>query len=370
MHNPYSLDRTVGGSSGGPAAAVAAGFAPLALGTDNGGSLRIPAAFNSVVTIRPTVGLVSRTGTMPRALTQDTVGPIGRTVADAAAGLQLIAGYDPTDPVTARGAGTVPKNGYAWYAQYGSLKGKRIGVVQTGLALFGKNDPGVVSLLNRAVADLTRLARRHRRQRSRAQQTTARRLVGDHLRVQPGHDGLLAGGRTDCPGALVQRAVQLRPVHPYAKQACDREIQVDPSTLGSNLGYLQALSARTTLQDQTLNLMTSQNLDAAVYASPMQTPTQASRKAASSPGGARTPDSRRSASPWATPVRRRSRRAWSSSAGRSPSRCSPVSRLPTSKAPNDGWTRRRHPHQSQFRWAGVRHASPPGHGPGTSFRGY
>jgi Asp-tRNA(Asn)/Glu-tRNA(Gln) amidotransferase A subunit family amidase len=98
MRNPYSLDRTVGGSSGGPAAAVAAGFAPLALGTDTGGSLRIPAAFSSVVTIRPTVGLVSRTGTMPRALTQDTVGPIGRTVADAAAGLQFIAGYDPDRP--------------------------------------------------------------------------------------------------------------------------------------------------------------------------------------------------------------------------------------------------------------------------------
>jgi Asp-tRNA(Asn)/Glu-tRNA(Gln) amidotransferase A subunit family amidase len=61
---------------------------------------------------------------------------------------------------------------------------------------------------------------------------------------------------------------------PYAKQAYDWEIQVDPSTLGSNLGYLQALSARTTLQDQTLNLMASQDLDAVVYASAMQTPTQ------------------------------------------------------------------------------------------------
>jgi Asp-tRNA(Asn)/Glu-tRNA(Gln) amidotransferase A subunit family amidase len=273
MHNPYSLDRTVGGSSGGSAAAVAAGYAPLAYGTDTGGSLRIPAAFNSVVTIRPTVGLVSRTGVMPRALTQDTVGPIARTVADAAEGLQLIAGYDPADPVTARGDGEVPEKGYVWYAQHGSLKGERIGVVRSGLTLFGKDDPGVVGLLDRAVADLTRLG------------ATVVDVPAPSSQLL-GESSVITYESNRDMTAYLQTYGASAPVHsfsqlyasgqytPYAKQAYDREIQVNPSTLGSNLGYLQALSARTTLQDQTLNLMASQHLDAVVYASAMQTPTQ------------------------------------------------------------------------------------------------
>jgi amidase len=273
IRNPYSPDRTVGGSSGGSAASVAAGYAPLALGTDTGGSLRIPAAFTSTVTIRPTVGLVSRTGTMPRALTQDTVGPIARTVADAAAGLQWIAGYDPADPVTARGVEKVPEKGYGWYAEHGSLEGKRIGVVRSGLTLFGEDDPGVTKLLDGAVADL-------------------RRLGATVIEVDPPDRELL--GASAVIGyesnrdmtAYLRAAGPTAPVHsfeelyasgqytPYAKAAYDSEIQVDPETLDSNVGYLQALAARTTLQDRTLDLLAGRRLDAVVYASAMRTPTE------------------------------------------------------------------------------------------------
>jgi Asp-tRNA(Asn)/Glu-tRNA(Gln) amidotransferase A subunit family amidase len=150
IKNPYDTTRTVGGSSGGPAASVAAGYAPLAIGTDTGGSLRIPAAFDSDVAIRPTMGLVDQTGMSPRALTQDTAGPIARTVADAAAGLELIADR-------ATNHGHIPPQGYAAFASARSLKGVKIGVIKEGIPLWGGIEPGVASLEESAIAELESL---------------------------------------------------------------------------------------------------------------------------------------------------------------------------------------------------------------------
>lgn len=101
--NPFDPSRTPGGSSGGSAASVAAGFAVAALGTDTGQSVRSPASATGLVGIRPTTGLVSRHGVMPSSRTHDVVGPITRTVDDAASVLAIIAGYDPQDPTTALG---------------------------------------------------------------------------------------------------------------------------------------------------------------------------------------------------------------------------------------------------------------------------
>lgn len=101
-HNPYVHDRTPGGSSGGTGAAIAANYGVLGIGTDTVNSIRSPASACNLVGLRPTRGLVSRRGIMPAALTQDTAGPITRTVADAARMLTVLAGYDPADPVTAR----------------------------------------------------------------------------------------------------------------------------------------------------------------------------------------------------------------------------------------------------------------------------
>ena len=91
-HNPHALDRSPGGSSSGSGAGVAAGFAPIAVGTETDGSILCPAALNGVVGIKPTVGLTSRTGVVPVSSSQDTVGPIARSVADAAALLGVLAG--------------------------------------------------------------------------------------------------------------------------------------------------------------------------------------------------------------------------------------------------------------------------------------
>lgn len=99
-HNPWNLERTTGGSSGGSAAAVAAGFAFAALGTDTGGSIRIPSALCGVVGLKPTFGRVSCHGTMPLVPAYDHVGPIARSAADVALVLNAIAGRDPRDRTT------------------------------------------------------------------------------------------------------------------------------------------------------------------------------------------------------------------------------------------------------------------------------
>jgi len=98
--NPWSLDRVPGGSSGGSAAAVAARMVPLALGTDTGGSIRCPASFCSVVGVKPTYGLVSRYGLIAYACSLEQIGPLARTVKDAALMLEAIAGRDPLDSTT------------------------------------------------------------------------------------------------------------------------------------------------------------------------------------------------------------------------------------------------------------------------------
>ena len=105
--NPYVLDRTPCGSSSGSGAAIAASLAAAALGTETDGSILCPSAINSLVGIKPTVGLTSRAGVIPIAHSQDTVGPMARTVADAAALLGAITGVDERDPATRASAGTI-----------------------------------------------------------------------------------------------------------------------------------------------------------------------------------------------------------------------------------------------------------------------
>ena len=126
--NPYDLTRTPGGSSGGTGAAVAASFGVIGTGSDTGQSIRSPASAQSLVGIRPTRGLVSRRGIIPASTTQDEVGPITRTVEDAARVLTIMAGYDPEDPVTALGWGRAPPT-YTAFLDSDGLKGSRIGVL-------------------------------------------------------------------------------------------------------------------------------------------------------------------------------------------------------------------------------------------------
>ncbi|MCJ8165910.1 amidase family protein [Pontibacter sp. E15-1] len=152
--NPYNLAHVPAGSSGGTAAAVAANFGTVGLGTDTGNSVRGPSAHNALVGFRTTLGLTSRSGIAPLYLRNDVGGPMARTVEDATKVLEATAGYDPADPLTAQSRGHVPDT-YTQYLKRDGLKGARIGVLRT---LSEKDpDPQVKALFEQAIADLRRL---------------------------------------------------------------------------------------------------------------------------------------------------------------------------------------------------------------------
>lgn len=127
--NPYALDRSACGSSSGSAAAVAANLCAAAIGTETDGSIICPAQTNGVVGIKPTLGLVSRSGIIPIAHSQDTAGPMARTVADAALLLGALAGIDGRDPATFAGKGRILKD-YSQFLDPDCLRGRRIGVAR------------------------------------------------------------------------------------------------------------------------------------------------------------------------------------------------------------------------------------------------
>lgn len=148
--NPWDLERVPGGSSGGPAAAVAAGMVRFALGSDTGGSIRQPAALCGIVGLKPTYGLVSRFGLVAFASSLDQIGPMTRTVEDAAAVLQAIAGHDPMDSTSA----DVPVPDYAG-ALTGDIRGLRVAVPKE---YFGEGvDEGVRSRVREALGVLEQL---------------------------------------------------------------------------------------------------------------------------------------------------------------------------------------------------------------------
>lgn len=156
--NPYSLDRTAGGSSGGPGAGLAANFATVAVGEEGFASIRRPSTWNSVVGMRPTAGLVSRGGMYdgwPEI--NGSLGPMARTVTDLAKLLDVLVGYDPEDPLTAAGIGHVPGS-YEKFLDKNGLKGARIGVLREPMGVG--SEPGsedfakVTAVFNKAVAEL------------------------------------------------------------------------------------------------------------------------------------------------------------------------------------------------------------------------
>lgn len=156
--NPYDLERTAGGSSGGSAAAVAANFCAVAVGQEGLASIRRPSTWNSVAGMRPTAGLVSRSGVYagwPE--TNGSLGPVARTVRDLAILLDAMVGYDPEDPVTARGVGRAPES-YTAFLDAGGLRGARIGILREPMGLGSEPDSDdfkkVAEVFDRAVAEL------------------------------------------------------------------------------------------------------------------------------------------------------------------------------------------------------------------------
>ena len=156
--NPYALDRTAGGSSGGSGAGVTANFATVAVGQEGFASVRRPSTWNSLVGMRPTAGLVSRTGVFdgwPQI--NGSLGPMARTVTDMAKLLDSMVGYDPEDPVTAMGVGHVPES-YTEFLDREGLRGARIGVLRESMGRNSEPESDdfakITLVFDRAVGEL------------------------------------------------------------------------------------------------------------------------------------------------------------------------------------------------------------------------
>ena len=152
--DPYDLTRAPGGSSGGSGVAASANFAAFSMGTDTSGSIRIPSAHNAIVGLRPSAGLSSRAGIIPFGHTQDTGGPMARTVADIAVVLDATVGFDPADPVTASSKGRIPPS-YASSLKRDALGRARIGALAE---FFGgaPEDDDVGEIIRTAIEDMKR----------------------------------------------------------------------------------------------------------------------------------------------------------------------------------------------------------------------
>ena len=156
--NPYALDRTVGGSSGGTGASVAANFATVGVGQEGLASIRRPSTWNSIVGMRPTAGLVSRGGVYagwPEI--NGSLGPMARTVRNLATLLDVMVGYDTEDPLTARGVGHIPDS-YTEFLDKNGLKGARIGILRESIGFHSEPDSEdfkkITEVFDKAVAEL------------------------------------------------------------------------------------------------------------------------------------------------------------------------------------------------------------------------
>ena len=147
--NPHDLTRGPAGSSGGSGAALAAWFAPLAFGSDTGGSIRGPSAANGTPGLKPTIGALSRAGIVPLALSFDTGGPMARNIYDVALVMNYVSGPDPRDAATAASAGKLPED-FTAFLKKDALKGARFGVLRE----FMGADPEVDAVIEKSIATL------------------------------------------------------------------------------------------------------------------------------------------------------------------------------------------------------------------------
>jgi Asp-tRNA(Asn)/Glu-tRNA(Gln) amidotransferase A subunit family amidase len=256
--NPYDPTRCPGGSSGGTAAAIAASFAAVGWGSDTCGSIRIPAAFNNLVGLRPTQGMTSRTGILPLSHTQDVIGPLARTVTDLAIALDVTVGTDAADSVTRRLAGrAIPR--FIDSLSRDAFRGTRLGVL---LNYFGAD-------ADRETLDTVRAAIR-----------SMRSLGAEVVDVTvPGFDSLLVGtsvidyetkwdlidylARTpDAPAKSLRDILDGGLFH----ESLEARFRIkDTLTTRAGAGYLRALERQAALRARMITLLDSLHLDALVY---------------------------------------------------------------------------------------------------------
>ena len=262
--NPYDPGRNAGGSSGGTAAAVAANFATVGMGSDTCGSIRIPAAHNNLVGLRGTQGLASRHGIVPLSHTQDIGGPIGRCVADIASVLDVTVGFDEHDSQTARSQGKVPPS-YLSGLQEATLEGKRIGILHNVLHADDV-EPEVRAVLENAMQQL-----------AEDLEVTGIDIPGiDQLLQDPmgGHLVLMEDFKWDigdylaaqpnAPVTTLQQIIDSHTCHP-AVNGVVLASQATVSREGPD--YQAALAQRTKIRESLLSAMSSNAVDVLVYPS-------------------------------------------------------------------------------------------------------
>jgi amidase len=256
--NPYDLTRTPGGSSGGTGAGVAANFALAGIGTDTVNSIRSPASANSIVGIRPTLGLVSRAGVIPYSFTQDAAGPLARTVTDAAKMLNVLVGYDPDDPATAWSVGNIEKD-YAKFLKAGGVKGKRIGVLRSffGTAPIHRQ---VNTVADEAVEDLRRLGATL--VELNTPELDSAKITSDisvHLyEFKPAINSYLVSG--NAPVKSLEEIIASGKFHPNIEDNIKKS-----QSLEMDDGYRIRLQKRSELQQRVMQIMADDRLDAIVF---------------------------------------------------------------------------------------------------------
>ncbi|MGZ8412010.1 MAG: amidase family protein [Gemmatirosa sp.] len=261
--NPYALDRVTAGSSGGTAAAVASNFGAVGLGTDTGNSIRGPSSHQALVGIRSTMGLTSRAGVVPLNLGYDIAGPMARTVSDAVAVFQVVAGHDAADPATASARDrTIPD--YAASLVRDGLRGARIAVLRTAYARPSA-DAEVLAVFGQAVADL-------RRAGATVVDSVAMPVVDSLLRVDVGEcnrfrydlERYLAGTDGRAPVKTLDEIVRSRRFHPTIQTRLEfaQRATVPPEeSPGCQANERRRAALRVALQ----RVMDAQRIDAFVY---------------------------------------------------------------------------------------------------------
>jgi len=261
--NPYDLDRDPGGSSSGTGAAVAAGYATVGLGTDCGGSVRLPASFCNLVGVRSTPGLISRAGCNPLVSVQDTIGPMAKSVEDAARVFTVMAGFDETDPLTyAYSVARAPRS-YLSSLVPDALQGRRIGVLRSAFGADDDPDSGPVNqVMAAALGELE------------AGGATLVDVTIDDLTGWIGRTSLYTikskydinkwlASRPDAPVHTVAEIMESGRYH--KKLDLLEALAAGPDDPLNDLEYFTAYTAREAFMKTVVNLMESNNLDTVVY---------------------------------------------------------------------------------------------------------
>jgi amidase len=262
-HNPYDISRDPGGSSSGTGAAVAAGYATAGLGTDCGGSIRLPSSFCNLVGVRSTPGLISRNGSNPLVGVQDTVGPMARSVQDAARVFGVLAGYDPADPLTYVYSVARAPGSYLDGLRPDALHGTRIGVLRSAFGsdddpgsaavnqvvagALGELNAGGATLVDVAIDDLVGWITRTSMYTIRSRYDIDRFLET----------------RTGAPMKSVEEIINSGRYHP--KLDLLEALAAGPADPRDDLTYHAAYAARAEFTQLVVNLMARNELDALVY---------------------------------------------------------------------------------------------------------